>query len=126
MIGILPTVMPRRLRGRLDERQRPLPRPQRRHARRPRRGCSPGHRGAYRRAPGALFRLPGARVGLHVDAVAPAGGAPVVRRPLERRPGPRWRPVGSCRQLPFFLGKRLWAESRIECSARPPTPVRRS
>ena len=77
----------RALRGRLDERQHALPGPQRRRARRPRRGHLPRHRGLVGGEARPVCGLARPRVGLHLDAAAPAGRPVQLRELLERRAG---------------------------------------
>ena len=99
----------------MDQPQQPLHRPQRLDLRRPRRGHLPRHRGPVGRAGRHLLRLDRPRVGLHLGAAAPAGGSrpssPRTGTPRRRCRRPRWRWP---RTRPFFFGKRLHAETRIE------------
>ena len=114
----------RALRGRVDQRQQPLHRPQRLDLRRPRRGHLPRHRGADGGAGGDLLRLDRPRVRLHQRPAAPAGGAPGLRRPLERRAGAgrarssRWPPT---RRSSSASG--CTPRPASSCSSRPPTPA---
>ena len=111
----------------VDERQRPLRRPQRGGLRRPRRGRLHRHRGADGRAAGHVRRHHRPRVRLHLGAAAPAGGPPGLRRrtgtPRRRSSARSWRwartrrtsSAGGCGPRPGS-----------SCSPRPPTPGRSS
>ena len=93
----------RALRGRVDQPEQPLHRPQRLDLRRPRRGHLPRHRGPHRRAGRHLLRLDRAGVRVHVGAAPPPGRPGGVRRALERRAGALGPTGGARRQLAVLL-----------------------
>ena len=121
MIGILPTLMPEHLSGRLDERVDALPGAQRLDLHRPRRGHPDRHRRPGTAEP--AYGVDRAGVGVHQHAIAPAGLPRRVRAQLERRAGAgrarSWRSAPTRRTSSATSCGPRPASS---CSRRPPTP----
>ena len=115
-IGILPTVMPRALQHRVDERQPALRRRSTRRSSPPAaRTCSSTSRGPTGERLAMYADTIAPESACTVGAAAPAGGPAGLRR---RTGTPRRRSVGPQLALgansPYFFGRQLWAETRIE------------